>query len=132
MRCGIDRQTGQTLTGWAHCVQSIGVILTTRPGTRVMLRQFGSRLKDLQDANANASTLAQVYAAVAEALIEHEPGFRLRTMLLDRAGPDGVFRFIMEGDFYPFGHLGNYDEVEERGGVIRLTRDGSLAAANAA
>lgn len=132
MRTGLDRRTGKRLTGWAHCVQSIGVVLTTRLATRVMLRAFGSRLKDLQDANGNRDVLAQVYAAVADALIQWEPGFRLRTMLLDRAGPDGVYRFIIEGDFYPLGHLGDYSIVETRAGVLGLTRDGRLDTARAA
>ncbi|MBL6431670.1 MAG: hypothetical protein HPM95_13055 [Alphaproteobacteria bacterium] len=32
------------MTGWDHCVQSIGKVITTRVGTRVMRRDFGSRV----------------------------------------------------------------------------------------
>lgn len=132
MRTGIDRVTGRVLTGWDHCVQSIGVILTTRLATRVMRRQFGSALKDLQDRNASPATIAAVYAAVAGALLRWEPGFRLRTMLLDQAGPDGVFAFILEGDFYPLGHLGDYRTRETRAAVLGLSGSLGLSYASAA
>ena len=53
MRTGISATTGRVLTGWDHCVQSLAKILTTRFNSRVMRRDFGSRVPDLQDANAN-------------------------------------------------------------------------------
>lgn len=132
MRTGIDRATGKVLTGWDHCVQSICVVLTTRLATRIMRRDFGSALKDLQDRNASPATIAAIYAAVAGALLRWEPGFRLRTMLLDRAGPDGVFAFILEGDFYPLGHIGDYRTRETRAAVLGLNGSLGLSYARAA
>jgi uncharacterized protein len=134
MRTGIDRVTGQVLTGWAHCVQSIAVILTTRIGTRVMRRAFGSELKALQDRNATAANIAKVYVAIADALRRWEPGFRLRTMRLVRGGPDGVFAFVLQGEFFPRGHLGDYTTREERSAAFGLARtdNGRLIYARAA
>ena len=111
-RHGIDWRTGKPLSGWAHCVQSIGLILTTRLATRVMRRHFGSRVRELQDAPGNRRTLLEVYAAVAVALARWEPGFRLQTIDLTRAGPDGVYVFEMTGIFYPRGHLGDWSLSE--------------------
>ena len=44
---GMDASTGQPLTGSAHLVQSIRDILTTPIGSRVMRRDYGSRLPAL-------------------------------------------------------------------------------------
>lgn len=124
MRTGTDARTGLLLTGWAHCVQSIGIILTTRIGWRVMQRDFGSTLDELQDRNSTPKRIMEAYAAVAEALRQWEPGFRLRTIQLMRAGPDGVFAFELHGVFYPRGHLGDYSASEERSALIGATDAG--------
>lgn len=118
MRSGIDRATGRVLVGWDHCVQSIGVILTTRVSSRVMRRAFGSAALDLQDLNATPRRIMQIYAAVAAALKRWEPGFRLKTIQLTRGGADGVFVFEIAGTFYPRGHLGDYSVTEERSAVL--------------
>ena len=46
---GINAHTGQALSGIDHLRQSIRDILTTRIGTRVMRRDYGSRLPTLVD-----------------------------------------------------------------------------------
>ena len=117
MRTGISATTGKVLTGWDHCVQSLAKILTTRFNSRVMRRDFGSRVPDLQDANANERTLLELYVAIAEAVedpVNGEPAFRLRTIDLAAGGRSGRFVFILEGDFYPRGHLGDYSQRQSR------------------
>lgn len=111
-RHGVDRQTGRPLSGWPHVVQSIGVILSTRLATRMMRRDFGSRSRVLQDAPGNRRTLIEFYAAVADALTKWEPGFRLQTVDLERAGPDGVYVLVMSGLYFPRGHLGDWSLSE--------------------
>lgn len=124
MRHGFDAMTGRPLSGWAHCVQSIAVILTTRIGSRVMRRAFGSLVPELQDRNATPLLIMQVYAAVAAALRTYEPGFRLRTIQLSRSGADGVFVFVLTGTFYPRGHLGDYSISETRSAVLAANDNG--------
>ncbi|MBD3768115.1 MAG: GPW/gp25 family protein [Gammaproteobacteria bacterium] len=46
---GINAQTGKPLSGIDHLRQSISDILTTRVGTRVMRRDYGSQLPELAD-----------------------------------------------------------------------------------
>ncbi|MBU2714490.1 GPW/gp25 family protein, partial [Zooshikella harenae] len=74
---GIDNQTGQTLSGIDHLKQSITDILTTRIGTRVMRRDYGSRLPDLIDEPLNGALRLELIAATAEALTRWEPRFKL-------------------------------------------------------
>ncbi|MEW7978507.1 MAG: GPW/gp25 family protein [Candidatus Sedimenticola endophacoides] len=52
---GMHAITGQHLAGEAHLRQSIIDILTTPLGTRVMRRDYGSRLFELVDAPINRS-----------------------------------------------------------------------------
>ncbi|MBX4336412.1 GPW/gp25 family protein [Bartonella raoultii] len=78
MNSGMDRMTGKPLSGIDHLRQSILDILTTRIGTRVMRRDYGSRVAELIDAPANNTLTVALYAAVAEALDKWEPRFKLQ------------------------------------------------------
>jgi len=105
------------LTGWAHCVQSIGKCLRTRVASRVGQRHLGALVRELQDDNASPETLLRLYVAIADALNDPEggePGFNLTSIDLARAGQDGRFVFILSGDFYPLGHLGDFTIREAR------------------
>ncbi|MGR3484069.1 MAG: GPW/gp25 family protein [Paracoccaceae bacterium] len=81
----MNRHTGRTLSGWPHIRQSLGVIFTTRIGTRVMRREFGSAVPDLQDKPSNVEQLLDHMVAVATAIDAHEPrveleGFRIEAI----------------------------------------------------
>lgn len=78
----MNRQTGAAVTPTAHIAQSIGDILTTPLGSRVMRREYGSLLPDLIDAPLNDATRLQAYAAVAIALMRWEPRIRLSRVSL--------------------------------------------------
>jgi phage baseplate assembly protein W len=75
---GMHRHTGKALDGSAHLRQSIGDILSTPIGTRVMRRDYGSRLFDLIDAPINTATASACASAVGDALAKWEPRFRHR------------------------------------------------------
>lgn len=74
---GINSLTGKRLDGIEHLRQSIQDILTTPIGSRVMRRDYGSRLFELIDAPLNRNTLLDIYAATAEAIKRWEPRFQL-------------------------------------------------------
>ncbi|MCP4101679.1 MAG: phage baseplate protein, partial [Lentisphaerae bacterium] len=82
---GIDHTTGRYLSGLNHLKQSITDILTTPIGTRVMRREYGSRLPRLVDAPLNSSTLVDLYSATAEALQRWEPRFKLTEVTTNTA-----------------------------------------------
>ncbi len=79
---GMHAKTGRTLTGVAHLIQSIHGLLTTPIGSRIMRRDIGCNLANLIDAPNHAGTQAQLYAAVATALMRWEPRLRIHRISL--------------------------------------------------
>ena len=82
---GMNRNTGDALWGHAHIEQSITDILTTPIGSRVMRRDYGSRLFEFVDAPVNANLKVEIVAAVAEALDAWEPRVKLETVTVEKA-----------------------------------------------
>lgn len=74
---GMNRETGKNEEGLSHLRQSIIDILTTPIGSRVMRRNYGSRLFELIDSPLNRETLVDIYAALAEALAAWEDRIQL-------------------------------------------------------
>lgn len=70
---GMNNQTGKPLGGLAHLRQSITDILTTPIGSRVMRRDYGSRLFMRIDAPITGELIAEIYSDVVEALFNCEP-----------------------------------------------------------
>ncbi|PZO04853.1 MAG: phage baseplate protein [Alphaproteobacteria bacterium] len=79
---GLSAQTGGTVSGEAHLRQSIRDILTTPIGSRVMRRNYGSRIPELMDAPMNASIVADLVATTAQALRAFEPRITLKRVLV--------------------------------------------------
>ncbi|MES9901124.1 MAG: GPW/gp25 family protein [Sedimenticola sp.] len=86
---GMTNHSGKSTDGLAHLRQSIQDILTTPIGSRVMRRDYGSRLFELIDQPINPRTQLQLYAAGADALMRWEPRLRLHQIQLnvDSANP---------------------------------------------
>ncbi len=99
---GMHSLTGQWLDGVAHLQQSIRDILTTPIGTRVMRRDYGSRLPDLVDAPISRATLIDIYTATAEALLKWEPRLQLTRVEVEEVTRGGL-RLRLEGVYLPAG-----------------------------
>lgn len=69
---GMNAETGRDLTGLEHLKQSIADILNTPIGSRIMRRDYGSRLFELIDAPINRGTVVDIVAETAEALMKWE------------------------------------------------------------
>ncbi len=100
---GIDKTTGKALSGLNHLKQSIIDILTTPIGSRVMRREYGSRLPRLVDAPLNSSTLVDLYSATAEALLRWEPRFKLMSVSAATAQSTGKIELNLTGEYLPDG-----------------------------
>lgn len=108
---GIGAATGKRLGGIDHLRQSIRDILTTPIGSRVMRRDYGSRLFQLIDAPMNRSTLLELYAATAEAIAKWEPRFKLQKVVASSAQPGAVV-LDMTGEYLPDGRVVTLDGIE--------------------
>ena len=100
---GINRLNGKSLTGLDHLRQSIIDIITTPIGTRVMRREYGSKVPELIDAPMNSSTIMYLYAAIAEALDKWEPRILLKRIELVDVTETGKCNLVITGDYLPNG-----------------------------
>lgn len=78
----MSRTTGQPITRVEHLRQSIGDILTTPIGSRVMRREYGSLIPELIDQPLNGATTVRLYAAAAAAIMRWEPRLRVSRVQL--------------------------------------------------
>ena len=99
---GTNATTGKSLSGIDHLRQSITDILTTQIGSRVMRRDYGSRLYQLVDAPLNRTTLLELYAATAEALMTWEPRLSVSQVSAE-SGDSGSVTLTITGTYLPDG-----------------------------
>lgn len=74
---GMNINTGRTISDLEHLRQSINNILSTPIGSRIMRREYGSRLFQRLDAPMTGELIAEIYADVVEALFNYEPRFKV-------------------------------------------------------
>lgn len=74
---GMSNQNGKYLNDLEHLKQSIVDILTTPIGSRVICRDYGSKLFRLIDQPVNRDLFPKIYAAVADAINKWEPRLKL-------------------------------------------------------
>lgn len=108
---GTDASTGKRVDGVEHLRQSIRDILTTRKGTRVMRRAYGSDLPNLIDAPANAETIVDIIAETAVALATWEPRIDVEQVDVDEASP-GRVALTVTGVYVPTGEPITVDGIE--------------------
>jgi len=94
---GMDKHTGTAISGDAHLAQSIGDILSTPLGSRVMRRDYGSLLFELIDRPLNGAIRMLMHAAVAIALARWEPRLKLTRVTLLGEPQDGQLTIRIEG-----------------------------------
>lgn len=92
----MNRETGAAIDNLEHIRQSVADILTTRLGTRIMRREYGSQLVDLLDQPGNRNTLLLAYAAIAMSLMRWEPRIRLSRVRLETTSMAGQFELTLE------------------------------------
>ena len=103
MAMGMDRETGKPLSDAEHLRQSIRDILTTRIGTRTMLRDYGSNIPELVDQPINRSTIAAIKADVVNALNIWEPRMRIDQVVLSEVLGSGSITFDLFLTYLPNG-----------------------------
>ncbi len=99
---GFNQTTGKSVSGLDHVEQSVRDILTTRKGTRIMRRDYGSNLFNLIDNPINQSTLGSIRAETVEALATWEPRLRcdevkIREVKQGSLTMDLTFTYLVDG-----------------------------------
>ena len=97
MYADINKQTGLNTSPLEHVQQSLGDILSTPIGSRLMRRDYGSELFELIDAAHNATNRVRLYAAVATAIYRWEPRVQLLQVQLVDADTHGRVVFELSG-----------------------------------
>jgi phage baseplate assembly protein W len=125
----VNRETGAPLSGWAHTVQSIEVIMTTRFGERVQREWFGSDVPKLLGELGNAETFVNFYAATLRALTVREingwlrePRYRITHFEVEDVSRDGEAIINLTGIYMPRALYG--DNTPEGTRKITITRNG--------
>lgn len=95
----MHRGTGRALSGIEHVVQSLGVLLTTPIGSRVMRREYGSLVPDLIDQPDNGATRVRLVSAIAGAVMRWEPRVRISRVQLQRGDEPGQATVLLSGTF---------------------------------
>jgi len=90
--------TGKTISEIAHIKQSIANILSTPLGSRVMRRDYGSRLFERIDQPINGELIAEIYSDIVEAISTWEPRFEVDQVILQSIDK-GKIIIDLEGSF---------------------------------
>ncbi len=107
---GMDAKTGKELEGIEHLKQSIIDILTTPINSRIMRRDYGSRLFELVDKPINRDLTLEIYAATAEALGKFEKRFKLEKVKITEV-KEGRVTLNLEGVYLSEGKFININGV---------------------
>ncbi|WP_264687037.1 GPW/gp25 family protein [Wolbachia endosymbiont (group B) of Rhopobota naevana] len=107
---GMDAKTGKTLEGIEHLKQSIIDILTTPVNSRIMRRDYGSRLFELVDKPISRDLTMEIYAATAEALEKWEKRFKLEKVKVEGV-KEGRVKLNLEGVYLSEGKFININGV---------------------
>lgn len=95
---GMDRHTGQPISGIEHVRQSIEDILTTPLGSRRQRPEYGSQLRRFVDLPVTEGWKSAVQAEVARALGRWEPRLKLSQVRVI-AVLNGRIEFELKGLF---------------------------------
>lgn len=103
----IDIQTGGNISGWPHVVQCIGDFFATAFGERVMREWYGSAVPAFLGQQLNEQTIVPFFTAVAAAIEQWEPRFRIVQIIPESVGRDGRLLVHIEGHYRPRALLGD-------------------------
>lgn len=101
MYTSVNVKTGLPIHDLDHFIQCATDIVTTAIGTRVMRRQYGSKVSDLVDSPDNASTRLRFISAAATALMRWDDRLTLSRVQVASVGQTaesmGQVQFAIDG-----------------------------------
>lgn len=121
---GLDRNTGGTATDWAHVLQSLDVIFTTRFGERVLREWFGSAVPGLLGQNLTTQDVVPFFAAMAAAVEMWEPRYRITKIDVIEITRTGRMQIYMDGVYRPRACFGDFRPEGPRKVLLDFDRAG--------
>ncbi len=134
MTCGVNRITGKPLAGWPHVKQSLGVILTTRIGERLLCRVFGFSGLGLLGRNLVPQVLMRWFMALVigispkrSTLLNQElgePRFRVTALSFPKGGnspsqlQQGQIGLQITGEYMPNALEGDFTVASQQSLMI--------------
>jgi len=123
----IDRHTGELIDNYQSAVQSVEVILGTRLGQLVMLRQFGGGIVDLLGRLMTPALFGTFRTLIVAAIDTWEPRFEVKRV--DFFGDveevrQGKAEFSITVDWRPKGHLGDFTVASTNQLLVRPNNSG--------
>lgn len=108
---GFDRRTGRLIDNLTSAFQGVEVIMTTRIGSMVMLREFGGGVVELLGRLVTPALFAAWRQLVGTAIDLWEPRFHVRRVFPVASVEQlrlGHIGLTIEVDYRPRGHLGDF------------------------
>lgn len=125
---GLDALTGGTLTGWEHCLQSLQDIFTTSFGERVMREWYGSFVPALLGKNITPADVVPTFSAIASAIEQWEPRYRVTQVQITEVTRDGQLHFWIDGEYRPRAVYGDFTPEGRKRVTGGINADGQLVA----
>ena len=109
-----DVVTGGNIGGWEHVLQCIGDFFATSFGERIMREYYGSAVPRFLGENLTTKTVVPFFAAVAAAIEQWEPRFRVTNVTPISVNRDGQLQVEIQGQFRPRALLGDFSVAGAR------------------
>ena len=120
---GIDAQTGLTIKGWDHLVQSLRDIFLTSFGARWHREWFGSFVPAALGRNITRDDLVPLIIAITSAIEQWEPRARVSGIEIGGALRDGRLLLDLTIAYRPRALLGDFTEEGERRLALAVSRE---------
>lgn len=109
-----DVETGADISGWPHVVQCVADFFATSFGERVMREYYGTAVPRFLGENLNTQTVVPFFAAMASAIEQWEPRYRVTKIIPESVGRDGKLKIVIQGQFRPRALLGDFTVAGSR------------------
>lgn len=114
----MDVETGADISQWPHVLQCIQDFFTTGFGQRVMREWYGTIVPRFLGENMTTSTIVPFFSAIASAVEQWEPRFRITKVTPQSVGRDGRLIVVMEGEYRPRALVGDFTSAGARRVII--------------
>lgn len=123
---GLNRESGGTLTGWAHVLQSLDDLFTTEFGERIVREWYGSLIPALLGRNMNASELNNFVLVIAATIDQFEPRLAVKRIEFTEVTRTGHVKLTLELAYRPRAMLGDFTIEGTKKLISTIGGDGTI------